>query len=286
MYLISSLTLWLSTLILLGCSKSEDKAAIPMYVDVEATEVTTRPTEGSGTHLITEAWVYADSILLGAFPIPSRVPLIGEGVVTLDIFAGIRENGLAASIGIYPFYNSYQYEVDFEELKIVSIVPVFTYEEGMTIALIEGFEQSNIFQLDLDTDPDTKIRISSEGSLDGGSGVAELTSEHPILEVASDLVPSVLPSNGAPVYLELDYKSVIPFSVGTRQHGIASSPMTIYKLVLFPDDEWQKIYVNFTEDIRRSNASGYQIVFQSFYDSSISQEAQTIHLDNIKLLHF
>lgn len=273
-------------LLLSSCSRSRLEADLPMYLLIESTEVATQPDEGSTTHLITEAWIYADSLFLGAFPVPSRVPLLNNGPVKIDVFAGIRENGIAADIGIYPFYEPSEHRITFEQLVTANIHPVFKYDSRVRFAWVEGFDSGNIFGEDLDGDPSTGIVRIADGGLSGMAGKSVVTKDHPLMEVATSRVYTDLPASGAAVFLELDYRSEIPLTIGTRQHNTGSAPQRIYKLVLLPNDNWQKIYINFTEDIRIADASGIQIIFLASYDQDLGQEEQSVYLDNIKLLHF
>ncbi len=273
-------------LLLTSCSKASLKADLPMYLVIESPELATQPDEGSATHLITEAWIYADSLFLGTFPVPSRVPLLNDGSIKIDVFAGIRENGIAADIGIYPFYEPSEHRITFEQLATANIHPVFRYDSRVRFAWVEGFDSGNIFGEDLDGDPTTGIVRITDGGLSGVAGKSVVTMDHPLMEVATSPVYTDLPSSGAAVFLELDYRSEIPLTVGTRHHSAVSAPQSIYKLVLLPNDKWQKIYVNFTEDIFIADASGIQIIFLASFDQNLGLQQQAVYLDNIKLLHF
>ena len=271
--------------ILLSCSKDRE-ADIPTFVEVSEVEVITTMGQGTDHHEISELYVYADNRLLGIFPVPSSIPIIGEQQVEVEFFAGIRENGISNNSTINPFYETRSFTVDLTQPR-VALIPSFGYRDNAVFTLVESFESSNTLGVDLDEDEETFISVADGmDSVEGRYAVGSMTSDHQVLEVATNFVYDDLPDNGSPVFLEFQYKSDVTLAVGLRGHHPSESPFSLYKLGLFPSDEWKKIYVNFTEDVRDLQRSGYQIIFLASYSDSNSKPIQSIYLDNLKLLHF
>lgn len=271
--------------ILVACSKDRE-ADIPTFVEVSEVNVITTMGQGTDHHEISELYVYADNRLLGIFPVPSSIPILGEQQAQVEFFAGIRENGISNNSTINPFYETQRLTVDLTAPQ-VTFVPAFGYRENVVFTMVESFESTNSLGVDLDEDEETFISVG-EGTdaIEGRYAVGSMTRDYPLLEVATNFVYDDLPDNGAPVYLEFEYKSDITLAVGLRGHSASTSPVSLYKLGLFPSDEWKKIYVNFTADIQDFQRSGYQIIFLASFSDSNSQAVQSIYLDNLKLLHF
>ncbi len=273
------------SMMLAACSKDR-LAEIPTFVEVTKVDVVTTMGQGTDLHEISELYVYADNSLLGIFPVPSAIPIIGDQQAQLELFAGIRENGISNNSTPYPFYQPISLTIDLTQ-PTVMYSPAFSYHENTVFTMVESFESSHTLGVDLDQDTETSISArEGTGGIDGKFGIGSMTRDHSLLEVATNFVYDDLPDNGAPVYLEFQYKSDVTLAVGLRGHNPSQAPVSIYKLGLFPSDDWKKIYVNFTADVQGLESSGYQIIFLASFSDSNSKAIQSIYLDNLKLLHF
>ena len=276
----------LSSLVFFGCKQDNQLALVPQFVAVEKVNVVTGPQGSDVSHQVSEVWLYADSNLLGAFPVPAQIPIIPIGQHTdLEVFAGIRENGLASSPVIYPFYSTALFKIPSSQTQS-SVEPQFHYLPSTTFALDENFEVGNVFREDLDGDDETRMDVITLPALDGRVGALKVTATHPNIEVASAFTLNQIPANGTAVFLEVDYLSEVSFAVGLRGSGGAASPVNFYKLVLFPNPERTKVYINFTPDIQTSDHPRFQVIFQAVFDTNLSLDTQYVYLDNIKMLHF
>ena len=278
---------WMVLLLIagLGCRKDQDAAILPIYVQIDTIAVNVAPGQGTDTHLITEIWVYADSVFEGAYHVPTTFPLLAEGMARLDLFAGIRVNGQGAQPDIYPFMSIFSKKIKLEALQTIEIDPVFNYHPKTQFSFVEDFETGNIFSDDIDQDPETQLVVSVENTKNRAA-VGVVAASHPELEVATNFIYEDIPTDGSSVFFEMEYKGEIPLSVGLRGHQTGINPSTQYKLILVPQLEWQKVYINFSDDLKRSQLKGYQIIFRARFDGSIDDTEQKIFLDNLKLLHF
>ncbi|NND08361.1 MAG: hypothetical protein HKN87_18435 [Saprospiraceae bacterium] len=274
----------LMLLLISGCKKDE-QAIVPSFVSIPEVGVEVSANQGTSRHGISEVWVYADSSLLGAFAVGATFPVIASEAFTLDLFAGIRENGQALAPRTYPFLNPVQVNLLPKIGETQTLRPSFTYHPRTTFKLNEDFERSQIFDEDLDQDEATFLFIREDG-IEGRSASAVLTPEHPTLEVASNQILRDIPTTGQSTYLEMEYRSDVPLQVGLRGHGPGIGPAKNYKLVLFPTDIATKIYVNFSPDLQASQLLGYQVIFLATFEVDFGILEQRIDLDNIKLLHF
>lgn len=265
-----------------SCGKS-DQAPIPTFLSIQKVNFESDAGQGTTNQLFSEVWIYADSQLIGAYPIPSQIPLLGDKLVRLDVFAGIRENGQAMAPRVYAMVAPWRTQVTLQPEGTVSLTPTFKYSRNIRVSLLEDFETSNLFRTDLDGDTLTRFEIISENAIQGKSARAKLTALHPQLEVANNFPLSNLPQNGSPVYLELEYASEMALAVGLK----TETGQKIYKLLLFANDLVpQKIYVNFTAEVEAAKSSDIQITFLSTFEDSSGKPEQEVIIDNIKLLHF
>jgi hypothetical protein len=270
-------------LLSLSCDKDQMLAEDPTYISVDTVEFFTKSGQGTDRQLISELWVYADSQFIGSFPVPSTFPVLGKATLNLDFFAGIRANAQALSPQIYPLLAPVQVILDATPGQEVQITPRFSYGNQIVLAFNEDFEVSNLFSQDLDGDSATFFMRTSERAIEGISARAILNETNQQLEVASKFAYQGLPTNGLPVFLELEYTSDIPLAVGLRQPNGAKN----YKLILFPQqDKAQKIYLDLAVDIQQMGSSAYEVLFKASFDEELSKQQQEVTLDNLKLLHF
>lgn len=277
----------LASMIVLSCyaCEKDQQATIPTFVAIPEVNVQVNVGQGSDRHMISEIWAYADSSLLGAFAVGSSFPIIADGPFTLDIFAGIRENGQALDPRVYPFLSLFQVDLEPNPGATLTIDPIFQYHPSSIFRLQEDFERSQIFDQDLDGDPNTFLAPIEEG-IEGRSASGVISQAHPILEVASSEILRDLPTSSGNTFLEMEYRSDVAIQVGLRGHASGISPAKNYKLVLFPTVEPTKIYINFGPDLQASKLVGYQVIFLATFDVNLGPLEQRIELDNIKLLHF
>ena len=87
---------------------------------------------------------------------------------------------------------------------------------------------------------------------------------------------------GSRVFLELDYKNDIELQIGliTIEENLEFKN---YKLVLKPQEDWNKVYVDFSNELLSSNLNKYRVVFGVV---NPTDEDKVVYLDNVKLLHF
>lgn len=277
------LSLLLCLLIFVRCDQDRLQADIPLYVQVDEYDFVTTPGQGTDHHLFTEFWVYADSLFVGAFRPGVQIPIVGDGSVSLDIYAGIREDGQAEKPTIYNMVIPYRAVLDVQTDRKIHITPTFSYHPKARVGFLEDFGNANHrFSNDLDGDDATALVSRDVMPIQGNGGYAVLTQEHSLLEVTTGFAVDGLQSELGSVYLELEYWSDVSLAVGLR----TAQGSTFYKVLLFPNDHPQKIYLNFTPDLRELKSESYRIVFRAEYDDTNTQSLQQLTIDNIKVLHF
>ena len=269
-----------------GCEVVNPADPVASILDIQKFQFTSSPDHGSASEKLTEGWLYVNNEFLGSYSLPATVPVIASGDAEILIFPGIRANGIQNTPDIYPFYAEYALNLNLEAGETHVISPVTNYSSNAKISFIEDFEGSNLFVLDQDGDPDTKLILESTDVFEGdGSGRLSVDKDHPELEVWTVTKYEDIPLDGRSVYLELDYKNDILFTLGIVGSEGNSNGFPNYFYIFKEQREWNKLYIDLTDQIKVSQFERYQIAFRVVQPPG-SELSHTVLLDNIKLVHF
>jgi len=260
--------------IFISCEK-DDK--IPSYLKVNNVNLNYNQNFGSITENITDVWVYIEDNLQGVYEIPVEFPVLEEGIKNIRLKAGIKANGIASTRIQYPFYSSFLDTINLVKDETIEIFPTFSYNDAFD-AIIEDFENSGTT---VDSTISSEIDFTIVNEDENKYAFAEIVSPLINFEIATqDLT---LPQQGAPVYLELDYKSSTEFLVGMY----INYPQDVVKSELVwvtSKQDWNKIYINLTQTVSESiGAQSFKVFFNMRRNDPSSNEE--ISLDNIKVLY-
>ena len=266
-----------------NCALFENFDEIPMFIEVQSVDLITNTAQGSSSHNILDIWPNADGQSLGVFEIPISFPVLDtDDQTNMIYFAGIRRVGFTEDHTIYPFYERVTIDRPFvPDSRIVDNLS-FRYRDDVNFRLVEDFELSHVFTKDVDEDMETNVEVSGTGCEEGNCGLIRLTEEHPEFAAATNIEFSNIPTNGTPVYIEMDYKTDINLTIGL-QALVNGTEFEQYFLSLTPNESWNKVYIDLSEILQDSDLDSYRILFGALYQGTTEAE---IRIDNIKLLHF
>jgi hypothetical protein len=255
---------------------------VPAYLYIPAFSLTTKTNEGSANQKITDAWVYVDGQINGVFQMPVTLPVVEIGKHDITIIPGIRNNGIKSNPVIYPFYTNYTVMLDLKAGITETVRPTTTYITATQFKIMEDFERGNIFRADRDGNTALSFTTIDNG-FEGRSGQIVLTKNNPRMEKATTTKVD-LSSTPENIYLEMNYKTDAELSVGIIGSDVSTNPSgtASYKITLFPNKEWNKTYINLTNEAKDLKMKDFQIVFRSLLPDSLN--SATILLDNIKLI--
>jgi len=273
-----------------SCNKFEGDQTVPAYIKIDTIRLSTEYfSQGSNTHKITDAWVYVNDQLIGAFELPVTVPILARGKQKLEIRPGIKLNGISGTRVPYPFYKPYTVQdFNFIQDSIIKINPVTSYYNTTGFAWMEDFEGASI-SLAKTSQSDTSIYQTTPlnnpeaylSEFSSFSGIVNLTSDKSYFKIAS-FNAFILPSDNSPVMLELDYKCDRSFGVGMFA-SISGSVVDIALVVVNKSETWNKIYINLGPNISAyKKASNFKIYFES---SASGDNEANYYFDNIKLIY-
>lgn len=257
---------------------------MPTYITINDISFSTNyATEGSASENITDAWVYVNDELMGVYELPATFPVLEEGNVELKVYAGIKDNGIAASRARYLMFNPHVENVNLVAGETIEIEPSVTYNSGVNFRWLEDFENASLSFLYHQLSDTIFFKNTSNRKEGDFSGKAYLESSMNFFE-ATSVAFSNIPRSLTPIYLELDFKTNEPLLVGiyhdNDQYGVIRLNTTT---------EWKKIYINLTDVVSsRQSATAIKIFFgiQETTSDPFLTDNPEIHIDNIKLLHY
>lgn len=298
----------------LSCRKFEGGQTVPSYIHIDS--ITVDPNTdyyafGAPTSKLTDAWVYVDDQLIGAFELPATFPVLKKGAHKVIVYGGIKVDGRSDARDRYPFYQRRVYEsLNLVEDSIVTIQPVLSYYpigDGTNLAWTEDFENTSSLLPEPESDANIVRVTGSEAWLSANSffsGKVELPPDSLdfVLATADEFDFYKDFSSGVYCLLEMDYCCNDTFCVGVQYYE--SYQLKTLKLVkVTPTDKthdkperWNKIYINigplmndyhsasyfklyFTSDLTTQEDLDYNVVYHPI------NERRYYYLDNLKLLY-
>ncbi len=267
----------------LSCNK---EAPIPSYVHIDSFTLTTSSLEGSPSQKIVDAWIYVEDQFVGAFELPCTVPILTSGSHKIQVYPGIKENGMIKTRITYPFYNTFEQTILFTPGQIVNVAPTTSYRSTTYFEWREDFEGSQSICDSISSDTVMSIMTVPSEVFEGtGSGAVFLESGKNTY-LGSTCNKYTLPQGGAQVFLELDYNCNTEFNIGVIGYDASGNKNDqIIALSLRPTTGWNKVYVNMSSSITNANLSSkFTVFFSMLKNSTIS--SSYMYLDNVKLVHF
>ncbi|HHN48190.1 MAG TPA: hypothetical protein ENN08_04555 [Bacteroidales bacterium] len=280
---------FLFAILFIACDPN-DEEGIPSYIQIEQIDLVTLPGQGTASHNITDAWVYIDDKLIGAFELPVTFPVLKTGEQEVVVYAGIKINGISATRAPYPFFDPFIANVRLSQGNTTKIENVLVnYGSNTTFSWMEDFNGGAV---SIDTTSASETRLlkisdpelvfSHPGEHNPFSAMASITGDQLRFECAT-LNNFDLPKDGRPVFLEMHYKNDYNLTVGLMI-VLQGQPIQHPILVLNPSVEWNKIYINLTHTLSNFYQSNDFRVFLGFVKSPDTETA-TIYFDHFKLIH-
>jgi hypothetical protein len=262
------------------CQCSKNEATAPSYLKINQIDLKTiSNTQGSSSAKISDAWIYIDDQLQGAFELPCEIPVSHSGKVKVSIAAGIKNTGQSSIRERYPFYTWYDTVVNLSQNECF-LTPTVSYYNTTQFLFNGDFESNNLYFLK-ESDSDTNL-YKSNNSFEGlACGEMSVDSNRKKGKIKSALQYNI-PTAGKRIFIELNYAcdaSVIAgliLNPGTSNNHIPIITLSSTKM------QWNKIYIDLTNTLAQANSSGK---FEFYFEiQQISGEDNKVQLDNIKLV--
>ena len=282
------------TALLISIGSCTDKAEqIPAYIRIQPFVVNAGG--DADWHKITDGWLYVNGEYLGAYTLPATVPVLAEGDAEIQLFPGVKENGITATPNIYPFLTRYVQTLNLVPAETRDFQPSTEYDPNAVFpwsverGAFDG--GSNILLENRDGDPDNTFVLTTDGAFAGKCILMQVDTDHPIMEVVTE--PTTLPATyEREVWLELHYRNDVPFFLylSGKINGVDSN-YPVFQFNPSTDGDWNKTYLNLTDAlIALTDATEYRLLFRLGLPvdetGKISADQGEIRLDNLRLVHF
>ncbi|MFN0214643.1 MAG: hypothetical protein ACKVT2_10345 [Saprospiraceae bacterium] len=277
----------LALLFLFACKDAPEQ--IPAYLNIKPFEV--NAAGGANWQKITDAWLYVNGEFLGAYTLPALVPVLAEGENEIIIFPGVKENGIEATPNIYPYLTKFSKKLNLTGGQTTEIQGVTDYDPNIIYAFGIGrgdFDGGSFISLE-NRDSDTLINVETTtiGAFSGKSVLMQVDTAHPVMDIATEKMKD-LPILGSPeVWLELNYKTDMPFFLYLLSGPAQSSE---FVFVFNKSEDWNKTYFNITEKLVITQASEQRLFFRLSLPKDNAgkfiQNSGKVLIDNIRVVHF
>jgi hypothetical protein len=278
---------WLLLFAIAGCSEDFPQRDL-RYIEVNQLKMETTEEQGSNKHNFKEVWAYANGNYIGAFQMPAKIPVLGEGETLLSFFPGYRLYGLADFPDNYPFGLRYDTLIDLSQAPaFLPLEPIVRINPTAKVRLSENFESGNTFTFRFTQENSTTLTIYEGDAFDGTKcGRALLTKEKFLLQQGNSVIINDFPINGVPAMIEVSYKSDVPLGIGIMGYYPSGNDLRFVKVIMFPRSEWNRVYVPIEDELRELRFTGIRVLIEAAYDFSSDKEIQEVLVDEIKFIHF
>ncbi len=276
-------TLIFTVLLFSSCETRELEVT---YLFVPTFDVEGNGMSGDVSTNITDVRVVIGAESLGFYPLPARIPILASGEHRIRLEPVVRIAGLSANRTVYPFYEVFEETLDLVPGTIDTIRPTISYVSTSSFGYVEDFETNNAsLILDLDDFSETQIERSTDSpSLGSGAGVATLTRDANILEVASPVINSTGQAWNR-IWVEVDYKGTVPLALALIPETPGPDQERLPRFVqgISSTEQFIKIYFEVVANSQQEFASApFRLAFLAVLDST---ETANISVDNIKVVH-
>lgn len=259
-----------------SCDIINPKEQIPSYLKIEKVNFDASPNFSSNSENISDAWVYVNSNLIGAFEIPFEVPILSEGQTQIRIIPGIYRDGISSVHHFYPYYTSFDTTLFCESEKTYLVNPTIKYNEAFSLIINEDFEGIDV-AFETGKNSEFPLELTTNSPIDGLKSAYILAdASEKVMEIFSKEFFQVI-TRTVPSYLEIDYISSVEFDVGVITEGGLKN----FELRLRPNALRKKIYVDISAEVGVFNPN---TKFKIYFEAKSTKSGDYIGLDNIRLL--
>jgi len=217
----------------------------------------------------------------GAYPVGAKMPvMIEDGKSMMDVFAGIKNNGISRTRISWLFYEPIKLDTNVASGQNIVRNFAFKYRTSVIFPWVENFELPG-FSLIKSSISDTTYKLHANDShiFEGNKSIELGLAGLALIAQLETATSHSLPLSNSNVYLEIDYKSNTDFIIGTSTNGLLYEAITIT-----PKENWHKVYVSLAESINSDRTTSMKkIIIKIKRNQNIPE--QKVYIDNIKLVY-
>ena len=247
----------------------------------QTVSVATTAHEGSGSHKITDLWLYVNGKYQGTYPVGNMMPIVSKDQgVKINVFAGIKNNGIADTRIFYPFFDFLTFDTLVESGKTIERGFTFKYKAATTFTWMENFDHAAGQSVINDKNWEGVMDSAPPGDcLEGNSLRLTLPAGGVQAIIYSSGSGYALPQASSNVYLEIDYKCDTDFIVGL----IGTDNLQVPAITVKRQTSWNKIYIQLSTAVNTVATTKANVYFKILSDEN--KQTKQLFLDNIKLLY-
>lgn len=262
-----------------GCDIINPKEKAPTYVTIDSMSFQGIPETGTASQKITSAFVYLDNAFVGVFDLPTTFPVLSDKKGTLTVAPGVTYSGLSDYQLQYPYFRPY-IDTFFPGKPYHLSAKTSYWSKDIANFLMEDFELGNKFVL---RDGDTTLtRVVQPNLVMEGIGAGYIYLKSP--QTFSESVMTDAFSAKSDCYIEMNYRSTIPFEVGLyATSNLGGQDNRGYIIGFKPRDNWNKVYIGTQDFFNAFPNSSYRLMIRASLPSG--QSDGYVSIDNIKILN-
>lgn len=245
--------------------------------------ITKNTSQGSGSNKITDLYLYVNGQFQGAYPVGHLLPIVTKGQpVTINVFAGIKNNGINQTRISWNFYQNIELDTVVESGKTIERPFSFIYDPNVVFKWIEDFDNPTATTMINSPISNSQYKIAPAADCyEGKSLMLEIApNSGSIIAQVESSGYYALPAGSSNVYLEMDYKCNQAFEVGL----FGGSELKV-ALNINPQENWNKIYIQLSNAVSNSPVyDKYKVYFRMV--KTTDNDNPKLYLDNLKLVHF
>ena len=281
-----TLSLFFSACFFISSCNKGPTGGIPFYLRMDTAVVTAPPgvTASSNTQGIQDVWVEEGANNIGAYELPCNFPVLEKDSVRFVINPGVWQSSESTNPVIYPFLNPDVFTLYATPANQYRHVPTFTYKAASQVLFNEDFELGMDYNSSM-----MRVRDSAKygnycGKITVSPGDSSVVTcqQHASQGVGTGNCPYTL-TTGQEIWVEMDYKSDVPFWSGIIAHFSSGATDTIQVLFLLPTTTWSKEYIKLSATVGQEDASTFNLYFQALNPSGFA--GGSVYLDNIRIVH-
>ncbi len=264
-------------------SSCKQEAPAPSYIKIEEFKLSTNYiNEGSSSAKVSDAWIYVNDQLIGAYELPCEIPVSTSGSSKISVVAGIKNTGQVANRQEYPFYKWFDTTVVLNGGSR-TILPQISYIDSLNFLWNFDFEGNSI-PLTMDENSDTSMYLvkSTADVLEGnGMGEVKVDQQHPLAFLKSNLNLNI-PAAVKATFLEMNYACNTETEIGVITY-VSNSKIILPIVTLKSTDlKWNKIYIDLSNTLGTYALQGKFEIYCQIHQ--LSNDILTLRFDNFKII--
>jgi hypothetical protein len=275
------LVLVCSLFLLFSCKKYKPADAAFFIKAANVSVAANNFTQGSGSHNISDLWLYVNGQFQGTYPSGNLMPIVlKDGHSRISVYAGIKNNGIAKTRIPWVFYDRFDLDTTVEAGKTIERSFAFKYNSSTVFAFTENFDGAGVKLIKSPISEVPFTTTASEG-FEGKSLKLELSTPSESIGQVESNDFYILPYSTANVYLEINYKCNAEFAVGIIGTNQVLRPVVYVN----PETTWNKIYISLATEVNSPPTStSYKVYFRMLRTDGRT-DVLNLFLDNIKLVY-